>query len=86
MATPSYKMVRKVKSWPAHVVAGTVVSTSLDFSVVPAKCKSVTKGDVRLIFYDERAHHRAVRSLPKETQEVFQFGKKVRMFGHKFRK
>jgi hypothetical protein len=36
------------------VVAGTVVSTSLDFSVVPAKCKSVTKGDVRLIFYDDK--------------------------------
>jgi hypothetical protein len=36
------------------VVAGTVLSTSLDFSVVPAKCKSVTKGDVRLIFYDDK--------------------------------
>jgi hypothetical protein len=36
------------------VVAGTVLSTSLDFSVVPAKCKSVTKGDVRLISYDDK--------------------------------
>lgn len=34
------------------VAAGAVLSTSLDFSVVPAKCKSVTKGDVKLIFYD----------------------------------
>lgn len=36
------------------VVAGIVLSTSLDFSVVPAKCKSVTKGDVKLIFYDDK--------------------------------
>jgi hypothetical protein len=36
------------------VVAGTVLSTSLDFSDVPAKCKSVTKGDVNLIFYDDK--------------------------------
>jgi hypothetical protein len=36
------------------VVAGTVLSTSLDFSVIPAKCKSVTKGDVKLIFYDDK--------------------------------
>jgi len=36
------------------VVAGTVLSTSLDFSLVPAKCKSVTKGDVRFIVYDDK--------------------------------
>jgi hypothetical protein len=36
------------------VVAGTVLSTSLDFSAVPAKCKSVTKADVKLIFYDDK--------------------------------
>jgi hypothetical protein len=36
------------------VVAGTVIETSLDFSGVPAKCKSVTKGDVRLISYDDK--------------------------------
>ncbi len=36
------------------VVAGTVLSTSLDFSVVPAKCKSISKGDVKLIFYDDK--------------------------------
>lgn len=36
------------------VVAGTVLSTSLDFSEIPAKCKSVTKGDVRLISYDDK--------------------------------
>jgi len=34
------------------VVAGTVISTSLDFSGVPTKCNSVMKGDVRLISYD----------------------------------
>jgi hypothetical protein len=36
------------------VVAGTVIETSLDFSAVPAKCKSVAKGDVRLITYDDK--------------------------------
>lgn len=36
------------------VVAGTVIETSLDFSEVPARCKSVAKGDVRLITYDDR--------------------------------
>lgn len=36
------------------VVAGTVLSTSLDFSEVPTKCKSVTKGDVRLISYGDK--------------------------------
>jgi hypothetical protein len=34
------------------VFAGTVMDTSLDFSVVPVKCKSVTKGDVLFISYD----------------------------------
>jgi hypothetical protein len=34
------------------VVAGTVLETSLDLSGVPGKCKTVTKGDVRLISYD----------------------------------
>jgi hypothetical protein len=36
------------------VVAGTVLSTSMDFSVVPTKCKSITKGDVALVFYYDR--------------------------------
>lgn len=36
------------------VVAGTVLSNSLDFSLVPEKCKIVPKGDVRFIFYDDR--------------------------------
>ena len=36
------------------VVAGAALTTSVDLSAVPAKCKSVTKGDVRLIFYDDK--------------------------------
>ena len=36
------------------VVAGTVIETYLDSTVVPAKCKSIVKGDVRFISYDDR--------------------------------
>jgi hypothetical protein len=36
------------------VVAGALLSTNLDSAVVPPKCKSVMKGDVRLISYDDK--------------------------------
>lgn len=37
-----------------RVVAGAVLSNHVDFSAIPAKCKTVKKGDVTLIFYYDR--------------------------------
>ena len=36
------------------VVAGVVLSTDFDFSALPERCKTVAKGDVKLIFYDDK--------------------------------